>query len=433
MRMYDLIEKKKHGGELTRDEIFSMITSYTKEEIPDYQMSAFLMAVCFQGMTDREIFDLTEAMATSGDTVDLSAFGDRSVDKHSTGGVGDKTTLIVAPIVAAAGGMVAKMTGRGLGHTGGTADKLESFPGFEVSLSPDQFVSQVQSCGVAVVGQSADLAPADKKLYALRDVTATVDSIPLIASSIMSKKLAAGTRSIVLDVKCGSGAFMRDAEQAEILANMMVRIGESHRRNTAAIISNMDIPLGHAIGNALEIKEAIDVLQGKGPEDLRTVCLALASLMISLSCGLEQAEAEKRAAQTLESGAAYEKFCQWIELQGGDATYAKNPALFGDAKYRQDVLAAQDGYILSCNAEMIGTASAILGAGRQTKESTIDPLAGIVLHKKPSDAIKRGDVIATLYTERKEMLSDAERMVTDAIRYSEAPVEKQPILYKIIR
>ncbi len=433
MRMYDLIEKKKHGGELTKEEIFEMITSYTKGDIPDYQMSSFLMAVYFKGMTDREIFDLTEAMATSGDMVDLSAFGDLSVDKHSTGGVGDKTTLIVTPIVAVAGGMVAKMTGRGLGHTGGTADKLESFPGFKAALSPENFVSQVKTCGLAVVGQSADLAPADKKLYALRDVTATVDSIPLIASSIMSKKLAAGSRSIVLDVKCGSGAFMRTAEDAEELAKMMVKIGTSHNRNTAAIISNMDIPLGHAIGNALEIQEAIEVLHGEGPNDLRTVCLALASLMISLSCKLPQAEAEALAEQALSDGSAFDKFCQWISLQGGDASYAKNPALFGEAAYKEDVLAPMDGYILSCNAEMVGTASAILGAGRQTKESVIDPRAGIRLHKKTADPIKKGDILATLYTEKAETLKAAREMVLNSLTYSADPVAPQPIIYKIIR
>ena len=290
MRMYDLIEKKKHGLPLTEGEIREMIALYTKEKIPDYQMSAFTMAVYFNGMTDEETFILTDAMAKSGDTVNLEQFGNRSVDKHSTGGVGDKTTLIVAPIVASAGGIVAKMSGRGLGHTGGTVDKLESFPGFRTSLPPNEFTRQVEEHGIAVIGQSADLAPADKKLYALRDVTATVDSLPLIASSIMSKKLAAGTHSIVLDVKCGSGAFMRTPEDATALAKTMVRIGLAHGRNIAAVITNMDIPLGHAIGNALEIIEVCETLHGRGPKDLTDECVELAANMIYRHCNADKSQ-----------------------------------------------------------------------------------------------------------------------------------------------
>lgn len=433
MRMYDLIEKKKHGKELSKEEIFAMISSYTAGEIPDYQMSSFLMAVYFQGMSDREIFDLTDAMAHSGDTVDLSQFGDCSVDKHSTGGVGDKTTLIVAPIVAAAGGIVAKMSGRGLGHTGGTVDKLESFPGFRTSLSAEEFASQVEKCGLAVIGQSGDLAPADKKLYALRDVTATVDSVPLIASSIMSKKLAAGTHAIVLDVKYGSGAFMRTAEDAEILAKMMVKIGTAHGRKTAAVISSMDIPLGHAIGNTLEIQEAIEVLQGRGPSDLRTVCLTLASEMIAFSCKLPITEAQKKADQMLVSGAAYSKFCEWINAQGGDIAYAKDPSLFGPAVETAEVLAESDGYIGSCHAEQIGNAAVVLGAGRATKDSTIDHRAGILLLKKPTDRVKKGEPIATLYTERRETLTAAIEAVKKAIQITNEQVEPQPLIYQIIR
>ena len=432
MRMYDIIEKKKHGLELSKDEIFDMIREYTDGRIPDYQMSAFCMAVYFKGMTDREIFDLTEAMATSGDTVDLSIFGDKSVDKHSTGGVGDKTTLIVAPIVAACGGIVAKMSGRGLGHTGGTVDKLESFPGFHTSLSPEAFTAQVQKCNLAVIGQSGDLAPADKKLYALRDVTATVDTIPLIASSIMSKKLAAGTKSIVLDVKCGSGAFMKTPAQAKALAEMMVKIGRAHGRTTHAIISNMDIPLGHAIGNALEVNEAIEVLTGKGPDDLREVCLTLATLMVAASCHLSPEEAKVRTKEALDSGAAHTKFCEWIEAQGGDAAYARDPSLFGTAAHGLDIKAAADGYVLSCNAEEIGLAAMMLGAGRETAESVIDPRAGILLFKKPGDAVKAGDVIARLLTERENTLTDAADKVKAAIRFTHEPVETGKLIYEIV-
>ena len=392
-----------------------------------------MMAIYFRGMNAEETAYLTDAMATSGDTVDLSMFGDRSVDKHSTGGVGDKTTLIVAPIVAAAGGVVAKMSGRGLGHTGGTVDKLESFPGFRTSLSPEEFKAQVNECGLAVIGQSANLAPADKKLYALRDVTATVNSIPLIASSIMSKKLAAGTSSIVLDVKCGSGAFMNTPELAEELADAMVSIGKLRGKRIAAVISNMDIPLGHAIGNSLEVCEAIEVLRGGGPADLKEVCLTLASTMIELSCQMPIADAEALAKKMLESGEAYEKFCTWIELQGADASYARNPEKFGIAKHRRDIIADRDGYILSCDAEKIGIAAMKLGAGRETKDSIIDPRAGILLLRKPADAIRKGDVIATLFTEKEETLDAAQDMVNNALVYTASPVKKGPMIYKTVR
>lgn len=432
MRMYDLIEKKKHGGALTSDEIREMIARYTQGTIPDYQMSALMMAIYFNGMTDEETFTLTEAMAKSGDTVCLDRFGDRSVDKHSTGGVGDKTTLIVAPIVAAAGGIVAKMSGRGLGHTGGTVDKLESFPGFRTSLSPEEFADQVERVGLAVIGQSADLAPADKKLYALRDVTATVDSLPLIASSIMSKKLAAGTHSIVLDVKCGSGAFMRTPEDATRLAKTMVRIGIAHKRNTAAVITNMDVPLGRAIGNAMEVTEAVEVLRGGGPDDLRIVCLTLATRMISLSCHKSIEEARISAENCLYGGLAYAKFCEWIEAQGGDAAYAKDPSLFGTAAHMREVRAEADCSVAACNAELIGTAAMILGAGRQTKDSVIDPRAGILLLKKPGDRVTSGDVLARLFTERAETLDTAEATVRSALTFSETTVEKQPLIYAVI-
>ena len=432
MRMYDLIEKKKHGGELSEEQIRELISLYTAEKIPDYQMSALLMAIYFKGMTEAEISVLTDAMARSGDTVDLSMFGERSVDKHSTGGVGDKTTLIVAPIVAAAGGIVAKMSGRGLGHTGGTVDKLESFPGFRTSLTPEEFRTQAKNCGLCVIGQSANLAPADKLLYALRDVTATVDSIPLIASSIMSKKLAAGTRSIVLDVKCGSGAFMSTPEQAKELARTMVTIGKLRGRKTAALITNMDIPLGHAIGNALEVKEAIDVLHGKGPDDLTEVCLSLASAMIELSLGCTEAEARLRAEDMLYSGKAHEKFCEWIEAQGADASYAKDPSKFGEAKHTEALTADRSGYISSCNAERIGIAAMKLGAGRATKSDVIDPRAGIILVKKPGDRVEPGDVIAQLYTDKSEALAEALAIVKDSISLSDTKPDTGKMIYEKI-
>ncbi|MBR6740744.1 MAG: thymidine phosphorylase [Clostridia bacterium] len=433
MRMYDIIEKKKHGEELSREEIFTMIGQYVSGQIPDYQISAWLMAVWFNGMSDRETFELTEAMALSGDSVDLSEFGSKSVDKHSTGGVGDKTTMIVAPIVATAGGTVAKMSGRGLGHTGGTIDKLESFPGFRTSLSPKEFTDQVRRCGLAVIGQSADLAPADKKLYALRDVTATVDSIPLIASSVMSKKLAAGSRSIVLDVKCGSGAFMRTPELAYELADTMVKIGTAHGRQTAAVITNMDIPLGHAIGNALEVCEAIEVLKGGGPDDLREVCLTLSSTMIELSLNVSSAEADALVGDALQSGRAFDKFCEWIQAQGGDVSYAKDTSRFGSAAYSTDIIADTDGYISSCNAEAIGTSAMMLGAGRQTADSVIDPRAGILLFKKPSERILCGDVIARLFTEKEQTLASASEHFRNALTFTDTPPAKQPLIYRIIR
>ena len=432
MRMYDIIEKKKHGGELSRDEIYEMIRLYTEDSVPDYQMSALMMAIYFKGMTAEETSLLTDAMATSGDTVDLSALGDKTVDKHSTGGVGDKTTLVVAPIVAAAGGTVAKMSGRGLGHTGGTVDKLESFPGFRTSLSPDEFAEQVKKCGLAVIGQSADLAPADKKLYALRDVTATVDSIPLIASSIMSKKLAAGTRSIVLDVKCGLGAFMNTPEKARDLAKTMVEIGKLRGRQTAAIISNMDIPLGRAVGNAVEVTEAIDVLRGGGPEDLKTVALTLASLMLELSLGLSTEKAKALALETLESGRAYEKFCTWIELQGGDRSYAEDPSKFGKAAYTRELTADRDGFIASCNAEKIGIAAMKLGAGRETKDSIIDPRAGIMILKKPGDDVLLDEPIALLMTDTEEKLDSAIKTAREAFEISANRPENTTLIYEII-
>lgn len=337
MTMYELITKKKHGGELSADEIKYLVDGFTDGTIPDYQMSALCMAVCFNGMTDRETADLTLAMAESGDMVDLSCFGDKSSDKHSSGGVGDKTTLIVAPIVASLGGIVAKMSGRGLGHTGGTVDKLESIEGYKTELTPDEFMQISEKCGLCVCGQSGNLAPCDKKLYALRDVTATVDSIPLIVSSIMSKKIAAGSKNIMLDVKCGSGAFMKTKEDAKKLAEGMVEIGKRCGRNTKALITNMDTPLGFAVGNSLEVIEAIDVLKGKIHGDIRDVSVSLASGLVSSLRGISEKEARVLCENAIDDGSAFLKFREWIALQGGNVSFADDTELFPKAKYVYEI------------------------------------------------------------------------------------------------
>ena len=433
MRMYDIISKKKHGEELSDSEIREFITEYTEGRIPDYQVSALMMAIYFKGMCDRETSTLTMAMSTSGDTVDLSEFGTLTVDKHSTGGVGDKTTLVVAPIAASLGCRLAKMSGRGLGHTGGTVDKLESFPGFDTSLAPEKFFAQVREHGIAVIGQSGNLAPADKKLYALRDVTATVDSIPLITSSIMSKKLAAGSNSIVLDVKCGSGAFMREPEDAETLATKMVEIGKRCGRNMAALITNMDIPLGYAIGNALEVKEAYSILSGAGPDDLRAVCIELATNMVSLALGYTAEEAKERVLDAISSGKAKAKFTEWIIAQGGDATLAANPMLLPESGIKHEVKATSAGYICKMNAEEIGVSSVILGAGRETKDSVIDHSAGIVLVKKLGDKVEVGDTLAVLHTNNRDAIPAAEAKFLGAISMSDEIVELGKLIYKTIR
>ena len=433
MRMYDIISKKKHGEELTDSEIREFITEYTEGRIPDYQVSALMMAIYFKGMCDRETSTLTMAMSTSGDTVDLSEFGTLTVDKHSTGGVGDKTTLVVAPIAASLGCRLAKMSGRGLGHTGGTVDKLESFPGFDTSLAPEKFFAQVREHGIAVIGQSGNLAPADKKLYALRDVTATVDSIPLITSSIMSKKLAAGSNSIVLDVKCGSGAFMREPEDAETLATKMVEIGKRCGRNMAALITNMDIPLGYAIGNSLEVKEAYSILSGEGPDDLRAVCIELATNMVSLALGYTAEEAKERVLDAISSGKAKAKFTEWIIAQGGDATLAANPMLLPESGIKHEVKATSAGYICKMNAEEIGVSSVILGAGRETKDSVIDHSAGIVLVKKLGDKVEVGDTLAVLHTNNRDAIPAAEAKFLGAISMSDEIVELGKLIYKTIR
>ncbi len=433
MRVYDIIKKKRDGGELTTAEIDFFIKGYVNGTIPDYQASALCMAIFYMGMTEKETADLTIAMAKSGDTVDLSRFGRSTVDKHSTGGVGDKTTLIVAPIVSSLGCVMAKMSGRGLGHTGGTIDKLESVEGFNTALTPEEFFAQVEKIGVAVVGQTGNLTPADKKLYALRDVTATVDSIPLIASSIMSKKLAAGSHTIVLDVKFGSGAFMKTPEDAEALAREMVKIGNNCGRNTSAVITNMERPLGFNIGNALEVKEAIDVLNNTGAEDLREVSLTLATQIIALSKGISTEEARALTEDTLTSGKALLKFKEWIGAQGGNAEWIDKPALFPTSAYTHEVKSPCGGYISKTDAEAMGIASVMLGAGRETKDDTIDMSAGIVLTKKTCDYVKRGDTLAILYSCNEKSFEGAEKRFLAAIEFSDEKPVDEALIYKIIK
>lgn len=433
MRMYDIIENKRDGKELTGEEINFFIKGYTDGTIPDYQASALCMAIYFNGMTEKETVTLTNAMANSGDTVDLSMFGTYSVDKHSTGGVGDKTSLIVAPIVASLGGKVTKMSGRGLGHTGGTVDKLESIPGYKTTLTGEEFISQVEKVGLAIIGQSGNLTPADKKLYALRDVTATVNSIPLIVSSIMSKKIAAGSHNIVLDVKCGSGAFMKTIEDAEILANEMVKIGKGCGRNISALITDMDRPLGSAVGNSLEVIEAVKVLKGELDNDLKEVCTALAAEMISLVYSLSPDEARLQVNEAITSGKAFMKMKEWISEQGGDVNYISDTELFPKAKYSLDVISEHDGYISAMDTEKIGLTSVILGAGRASKEDSIDFTAGIEIYKKTGDKITKGDKISTLFTNSENSLNEAEKTYLSALQISSSKPEDKPLIYKIVR
>lgn len=415
MRMVDIIEKKRDGHELTTAEINFFIEGYTKGEIPDYQASALAMAIFFQDMTDRERADLTRAMVESGDTIDLSAIDGVKVDKHSTGGVGDTTTLVLAPLVASLGVPVAKMSGRGLGHTGGTIDKLESIAGFHVELTREQFIDLVNRDKVAVIGQSGNLTPADKKLYALRDVTGTVNSIPLIASSIMSKKIAAGADAIVLDVKTGDGAFMKTQEDAEELAHAMVRIGNHVGRKTIAIISDMSQPLGFAIGNALEVKEAIETLQGKGPKDLTELVLTLGSQMVILAGKAKTSEeAKEMLLDAIHSGKALAKFKEFLANQGGDASIVDDLTKLPQAKYKIELPAKQSGYISRMVADEIGVASMILGAGRATKEDVIDLAVGLVLHKKVGDKVEEGESILTIYSNR-ENVEDVKQKLYDNI------------------
>ena len=415
MRMYDIILKKRANLPLSDKEIRFVIDGYVKGEIPDYQVSALLMTIVFNGMNARELGTLTLAMAQSGNMVDLSNIDGITVDKHSTGGVGDKTTLIIAPLVAACGGKVAKMSGRGLGHTGGTIDKMESIPNLKVSLEQDAFIDQVNKIGLAVIGQSEGLAPADKKLYALRDVTGTVDSIPLIASSVMSKKLASGAQAILLDVKVGSGAFMKNIEDARELAKAMVDIGKENGRSVKAILTDMDRPLGHAIGNALEIREVINTLKGNGPEDLSHECVIMAAHMLVLSDICDYEAALNRVQQALDSGTALERLRLMIEAQGGDSRVIDDESVLEIGKFTYDVTSPQDGYITHMNTEQCGIASVMLGAGRTVKNGPIDYSAGIVMHKKSGDAVSMGERIATLYASDESLLNNAAQTYLEAI------------------
>lgn len=433
MRMYDLILKKKQGGELSTDEIRYMIEGFTEGSIPDYQMSAMTMAICFRGMTPRETVDLTLAMRDSGDVLDLSGIKGIKVDKHSTGGVGDKTSLALTPIIAALGVPVAKMSGRGLGHTGGTIDKLECFDGFTTALSEEQFAGNVNTIGIAIAGQTANLAPADKKLYALRDVTATVDQMSLIASSIMSKKLASGSDAIVLDVKTGNGAFMKKLEDSRALAKEMVSIGTMAGKKTVAVITDMDQPLGRAVGNSLEVREAIDTLRGEGPADFKEVVFALGSQMLMLA-GRAADEKEARALMegVIEDGSALDKFAQFVRAQGGDAAPVYDTSLLPVAGKTLEVTAKESGYVHRILAEDIGIACMTLGGGRETKESAIDLSVGIILEKKNGNAVSAGEVLATIYGNDDAKMQAAYEKIAHAYEIAKEPAVFVPVVREYI-
>lgn len=431
--MSDIIYKKREGGELSREEIQFFITDYVAGRIPDYQASALLMAIFFRGLSRRETFELTDAMRYSGDTVDLSSIPGIKVDKHSTGGVGDKTTLIVAPLASACGVPIAKMSGRGLGFTGGTVDKMESIPGFRTSLEPEAFLAQVRKIGMAVIGQTAHITPADKKLYALRDVTATVDNFGLIASSIMSKKLAAGSDAIVLDVKVGDGAFMENEQDAETLANLMVDIGDDAGRRTVAAITEMGQPLGCAVGNSLEVIEAIETLKGKGPEDITELAERLAGIMVYLGDKAATPEAgHAMAAEALASGKGLAQFRKFAQAQGGDPAVVDDYTLFPQAAHHLELLAETDGYVQKIAARTIGLASQHTGAGRATKEDQIDLAAGVYLHKKVGDAVKQGDVLATFYGNDPSKLENGRQEAAKAFTIGIAQPERPQLIKKII-
>lgn len=433
MRMYDLIMKKRNGNILSKEEITFMIEEYTKGNVPDYQMSAMMMAIYFQGMNEEETLALTMAMAHSGDMLDLSAINGVKVDKHSTGGVGDKTSLALTPMVAALGVPVAKMSGRGLGHTGGTIDKLESFDGFSTGITTEEFIHNVNTIGIAIMGQTADLAPADKKLYALRDVTATVDNMSLIASSIMSKKLAAGADAIVLDVKTGSGAFMKKEEDSFALAKEMVKLGNGAGRNTTAIVSDMDQPLGFAVGNSLEVKEAIDTLNGHGPEDFVDLCLTLGSYMVVAAGKADSVEQARTMLEgTIADGSALKKLAEFITAQGGNGEMVFHPELLPKASIQEEILSPKTGYIERIVCDEIGICSLILGGGRETKESDIDLAVGLVLHKKVGDAIKEGEALATIHANDAEKLKVAKERFLKAYTISDVEVAKKPFIKGVV-
>ena len=433
MRMYDLIIKKRNGGILSEEEIDFMVQGYTRGEIPDYQMSAMMMAVYFRGMNETETLHLTESMEHSGEVLDLSGIRGIKVDKHSTGGVGDKTSLVLTPMVAACGIPVAKMSGRGLGHTGGTIDKLESFAGFSTAISKETFIKNVNEIGIAIMGQTADLAPADKKLYALHDVTATVDNMSLIASSIMSKKLASGADAIVLDVKTGSGAFMKTQEDSFALAKEMVTLGNNAGRKTYAIVSDMDQPLGCAVGNALEVKEAIDTLNGKGPKDLVELCMTLGSYMLMAGGKAEsEAEAREMLSEAVGSGRALTKLAQFIEAQGGDNRAVFDPKLLPEASIQEEIISGTEGYLAHIECAEIGMCSLLLGGGRETKESKIDLSVGLVLCKKVGDYVRRGDVLAVMHGNDRDKMEQAKRRFLAAYTFSREKVEAPSLIKGII-
>ena len=433
-RAIDVIRKKRDGGELSRFEIDSLIAAYTQGSIPDYQVSAWLMAVVLRGMTRGETAALTDAMLRSGEVLDLSGIATKKVDKHSTGGVGDKTSLVLAPLAAIAGVTVPMISGRGLGHTGGTLDKLEAIPGFNVNLAVPEFRRVLEVCGCAMIGQTAEIAPADRKLYALRDVTGTVESPYLICASIMSKKMAEGIDALVLDVKTGSGAFMKSEKDAAFLAELMVETGERMGKRTVALITDMDQPLGNMIGNALEVVEVVDVLRGSGPQDLRDLCLELAAWMLHLG-GVSKtvAEGKKESAKLLASGKALDRFRQMVELQGGDPRVVDDLKGLPQARHSQQVLSAKDGYIDSLQCEQIGTACVILGGGRERKEDSVDPAVGIVLHRKVGDRVAAGEPIATIYYNSESRVARAQQLLEESCRISDSPLrEKRPLIHRVI-
>ena len=429
MRMYDLIMKKRNGGKLSKEEIYWMIEKYTSGEIPDYQMSAMMMAVYFRGMEEEETLNLTLAMADSGEKLDLSAVRGVKVDKHSTGGVGDKTSLALLPLVAACGIPVAKMSGRGLGHTGATIDKLESFSGFSTEISTKTFIKNVNTIGIAIMGQTANLAPADKKLYALRDVTATVDNLSLIASSIMSKKLAAGADAIVLDVKTGSGAFMKTQGDAFALAREMVKIGQNAGKHTTALVTDMDQPLGFAVGNALEVKEAIDTLKGKGPADFTELVMALGCRMLIAGQKAQDAvQAGKLLERAIETGSALEKLADFVEAQGGCREEVYHPELLPEAEFQEAILSEKEGYISHIECDEVGICSLLLGGGRETKESTIDLSVGLTLCKKVGDYVRKGDVLAVLHANSREKASEAKTRFRKAYSFLKEPCSERKLI-----
>ena len=428
MLMTDIIEKKRDGYTLTREEIDFFIKGYTEGSIPDYQASALCMAIYLKGMTDEEATNLAISMRDSGDKMDLSVLSGKKVDKHSTGGVGDKTSLVLAPLVASFGLKFAKMSGRGLGHTGGTLDKLESIKGFNIAVKPEDFIKQVEKVGMAIVGQTGNLTPADKKLYALRDVTATVSSIPLIASSIMSKKLAAGADIIVLDVKVGAGAFMKNLDDARHLANLMVSIGTNCGKNVTAVLTNMEEPLGYAVGNALEVIEAINTLKGNGPKDLLDLCLEIGSYQLTdANVFATRDEAKQAMLLNIKNGKALEKFMEFVSAQGGDASYALDTNKFAQAKEIVEVKSKSSGYVSHIDALAIGHAAMLLGAGRETMADTIDPAVGIVLNKKVGDSVKEGEVLCSIYTNGKNT-SEAVSRAFDAFKIEDTKVDAKLIL-----